>query len=68
MRSYRKAASNSSGASHIIMWPTPGSTTVRAFGVAAARSLAGLGRRHHVAIAENEVAGTLTCAAAASAP
>ncbi len=55
----RNAASNSSGASTIIMWPAPGSTTVRAFGVAAASALPALAGRHHVALAEDEGGGHL---------
>ena len=51
---YRNAASNSSGASAIIMWPAPGSTTVREFGSRRRQRLAGLRGRHHVALAEDE--------------
>src|SRR6185369_14811283 len=65
---YRSAASNSSGASTIIMWPAPGSTTVREFGVAAASVLPALAGVIMSRSPRMNVAGTLTCAAAASAP
>ena len=64
---YRNAASNSSGASTIIMWPAPGSTTVREFGVAAASVLPAFAGVIMSRSPRMKVAGTLTCAAAASA-
>ena len=66
-RYYRNAASSSSGASTIIMWPAPGSTTVRAFGVAAASVLPAFAGVIMSRSPRMKVAGTLTCAAAASA-
>ena len=54
------AASNSSGASTIIMWPAPGSTTVRAFGVAAASVLPAFAGVIMSRSPRMKVAGTLT--------
>ena len=64
---YRNAASNSSGASAMIMWPAPGTTIVREFGVAAANVLPAFGGVIMSRSPRMKVAGTFTCAAAASA-
>ena len=66
-RCYRNAASSSSGASAMIMWPAPGTTTVREFGVAAARVLPAFAGVIMSRSPRMKVAGTLTCAAAESA-
>jgi S1-C subfamily serine protease len=55
---YRNAASNSSGASAMIMWPAPERRRER-IGRCRRQRLAGLRGRHHVALAENEGGGHL---------
>ena len=58
-RHYRNAASNSSGASTIIMWPAPGNDDGARIRRRCRQRLAGLRGRHHVALAENEGRGHL---------
>src|ERR1700752_1043304 len=61
------ASSNSSGRSAIIMCPAPGSTTVRAFGTAAASALPALAGVIMSRSPRMTVVGTVTPAAAVSA-